>query len=266
MLLGVLPRLSGCDATIFPSFGGRFGFSEKECADILDGARRPMGSMPPILPCPGGGMTMEKIKTMSVAYGEDVCFLIGGSLIGHSPDLVNNAKHFMKIAGREDLYGPLESGHGGYRSYPSAHVPHADPSELAKLKQQMVTMEANLTQVTDMYLASEKSRVEEKKHAKAVYESSLLNKDKEGGHHKPDHHEPHRPGPGDTLAKGVAAPPTPVDGNYSKVFNRPSPDDWTWDRIPLEMYKQDGGSFKGCSRYELLGKRGERYVFYFAFS
>ena len=28
------------------------------------------------------------------------------------------------------------------------------------------------------------------------------------------------------------------------------------------MYKQDGGSFRGCSRYELLGKRGESTVFH----
>ena len=104
-LLGVLPRLAGCDATIFPSFGGRFGFSERECLDILEGSRRRMGSMPAILPCPGGGMTMEKVAAMRESYGEDVCFLIGGSLIGHSEDLVANAKHFMKIAGRKTCTG-----------------------------------------------------------------------------------------------------------------------------------------------------------------
>ena len=27
VLLGILPRLAGADATIFPNFGGRFGFS-----------------------------------------------------------------------------------------------------------------------------------------------------------------------------------------------------------------------------------------------
>ena len=260
-LLGVLPRLAGCDATIFPSFGGRFGFSEKECADILDGARRPMGSMPPILPCPGGGMTMEKVKVMYQSYGSDVCFLIGGSLIGHSPDLVQNSKHFMKIAGRKDLYGPLERGggagataaYGGYHSVATSSGPaHStyDTSELAKLKQQMATMEANLTQVTDMYLASEKARAEDKKHASSGGASH-------GNDSKHDH-----PKPGTTLPPGVAAPPTPVEGNYSKVFNRPSLDDWTWERIPQEMYKQDGGSFKGCSRFELLGKRGESTVFH----
>ena len=255
-LLGVLPRLAGCDATIFPSFGGRFGFSERECLDILEGSRRRMGSMPAILPCPGGGMTMEKVKTMRESYGEDVCFLIGGALIGHSDDLVANAKHFMRIAGRTDLYGPLErvpsSSHSAATSAAAVGAIQNDASgdELDRLKKQMATMEANLSKVTDMYLASEKARAEVTKHA--------------ASHGGAEAAAPAAPAPGSTLAPGVKAPPTPVEGNYSKVFNRPEdrPEDWTWERIPQEMYKQDGGSFKGCSRFELLGKRGESTVFH----
>ena len=258
-LLGVLPRLAGCDATIFPSFGGRFGFSERECLDILEGSRRRMGSMPAILPCPGGGMTMEKVAAMRESYGEDVCFLIGGSLIGHSEDLVANAKHFMKIAGREDLYGPLEHGKTDRSSHavsapPTAAARWAEPGsggELDRLKKQMATMEANLSKVTDMYLASEKARAEAAKHAASHGGVGVAARE-------------HAPAPGSTLAPGVKAPPTPVEGNYSKVFNRPEnrPEDWSWERIPQEMYKQDGGSFKGCSRFELLGKRGESTVFH----
>ena len=53
-------------------------------------------------------MTLERVKAMNEAYGEDLMLLIGGSLMGHSPDLVYNSKHFMKIAGRTDIYGPKE--------------------------------------------------------------------------------------------------------------------------------------------------------------
>ena len=113
VLLGILPRLCGADATIFPSFGGRFGFSERECRDIALGSRQKLGSTPAIVPCPGGGMTLERVRKMNEVYGEDVLLLIGGSLMGHSPDLVANAKHFMKIAGRTDLYGPKENGGKG---------------------------------------------------------------------------------------------------------------------------------------------------------
>ena len=112
VLLGVLPRLAGADATIFPSFGGRFGFSLEECKALQRGATREMGAMPPIFPSPGGGMTLERVAAMNEAYGEDLMLLIGGSLMGHSPDLVANSKHFMKIAGRTDLYGPKEEIRG----------------------------------------------------------------------------------------------------------------------------------------------------------
>ncbi|EEH57504.1 uncharacterized protein MICPUCDRAFT_10555, partial [Micromonas pusilla CCMP1545] len=94
VLLGILPRLCGADATIFPSFGGRFGFSERECRDIALGSRQKLGSTPAIVPCPGGGMTLERVRKMNEVYGEDVMLLIGGSLMGHSPDLVANARHF----------------------------------------------------------------------------------------------------------------------------------------------------------------------------
>ena len=108
VLLGVLPRLAGADATIFPSFGGRFGFSLEECKSLQRGASREMGSFPAIFPSPGGGVTLERVAAMREAYGEDLMLLIGGSLMGHSPDLAANSKHFMKVAGRTDLWGPKE--------------------------------------------------------------------------------------------------------------------------------------------------------------
>ena len=137
---------------------------------------------------------------------------------------------------------------------PTAAARRAEPGsggELDRLKKQMATMEANLSKVTDMYLASEKARAEAAKHAASHGGVGVAARE-------------HAPAPGSTLAPGVKAPPTPVEGNYSKVFNRPEnrPEDWSWERIPQEMYKQDGGSFKGCSRFELLGKRGESTVFH----
>ena len=72
-----------------------------------------MGTFPSIFPTPGGGMTMERVAKMKEVFGDDICLLIGGSLMGHSPDLVANSKFFMDIAGRKDLCGPKEqiSGH-----------------------------------------------------------------------------------------------------------------------------------------------------------
>ena len=50
VLLGVLPRLAGADATVFPSFGGRFGFSVEECQAINAGARVRWATFPPFFP------------------------------------------------------------------------------------------------------------------------------------------------------------------------------------------------------------------------
>ena len=108
-----------------------------------------------------------------------------------------------------------------------------------------------------MYLASEKARAEAATYARATaaWESPRGST---------------RRRPARRSLPGVKAPPTPVEGNYSKVFNRPENRPRglgsSWERIPQEMYKQDGGSFKGCSRFELLGKRGESTVFHVRYS
>ena len=216
-LLGILPRLAGCDATIFPSFGGRFGFSVDECKEILAGCRAPMGSMPSILPCPGGGMTLERVDAMRREYGDDVCFLIGGSLIGHSPDLVANAKHFMKIAGRPDhAGGPLETNGGGAEATTAASASGGEDrstgrdDELERLRKQVETMEKNLEQVTNMYLSSEAA-------AKAARESAAAGSGADESAHR-DGSVPSRPKPGETLPPGVAAPNTPWRATTRRCF------------------------------------------------
>ena len=52
-----------------------------------------------------------------------------------------------------------------------------------------------------------------------------------------------------------------LEGNHSKVLNRKK-GEFQWERVPQEMYKMDGASFKECSRIELIGKRGESPVFH----
>ena len=115
-------------------------------------------------------MTLEKIKKMTQVYTEDVMLLIGGSLIGHSPDLVANARHFLGIAGRTDTYGPLENKRHPASSYPSTtaaltvvhHARHTTESneEVDKLQKRCVQMEKNVAMLTEMYLKEEKAREE----------------------------------------------------------------------------------------------------------
>jgi len=95
-----LQRVAGADASIYPNYGGRFGFSQAECQSIAQGCQESMGNYPAIFPTPGGGMELARIPELLQLYGNDVMFLIGGSLYSRSPDLVENAQYFLSLVGR----------------------------------------------------------------------------------------------------------------------------------------------------------------------
>lgn len=100
LLFGQLPRLAGADATIFPNFGGRFGFSKDECLSIARGTEAEMGSLRPIFPTPGGGMSLDRVQEMLDVYGRDVILLIGGGLMSPGSDLIENCRRFRTLAER----------------------------------------------------------------------------------------------------------------------------------------------------------------------
>lgn len=81
IMYGTLQRLAGSDISVFPNVGGRFGFTRQECLSIADACRLPGGVGAPIMPSPGGGMTADRAHEMVSMYGEDVVFLLGGSLL-----------------------------------------------------------------------------------------------------------------------------------------------------------------------------------------
>jgi ribulose-bisphosphate carboxylase large chain len=99
-LFGQLQRLAGADASIYPNYGGRFGFLREECRSIAQSCQDKMGPYAPIFPTPGGGMSLEQIPDMLDLYGNDVIFLIGGALYSRSMDLVENARYFLSLVGR----------------------------------------------------------------------------------------------------------------------------------------------------------------------
>ena len=81
MLFGDLMRLAGADISVFPNFGGRFGFTRAECAEIVARCRARDAVGPAILPSPGGGMSVERMGEMLDLYGADCVLLLGGSLL-----------------------------------------------------------------------------------------------------------------------------------------------------------------------------------------
>ena len=93
-LYGQLARLAGADAVIFPSYGGRFSFSEADCRAAVDGTAAPMGALRPIFPIPAGGMTLDRVDDLCTFYGADTAFLIGGDLHRHGADLAATTRRF----------------------------------------------------------------------------------------------------------------------------------------------------------------------------
>lgn len=58
---------------------------------------------------------------------------------------------------------------------------------------------------------------------------------------------------------GLPAPPK-LHGNHSKVIRHQG--DFTWAGVPIEPYKQTTDTWRGITRRELSGKRGEAQSFH----
>ncbi len=81
LLIGKLFRLFGADAVIFPTHGGRFGYTPETCRRLAEAARAPLHDLRPALPVPAGGMALSRVTELLDFYGPDTMLLIGGSLL-----------------------------------------------------------------------------------------------------------------------------------------------------------------------------------------
>ncbi len=94
VLLGTLFRLFGADISIFPNAGGRFHFSKQECLGIADALRSELGTLKPALPCPAGGMNLQRLPELAESYGQESVFLIGGDVLRQA-DVTAATRSFM---------------------------------------------------------------------------------------------------------------------------------------------------------------------------
>jgi ribulose-bisphosphate carboxylase large chain len=74
LLIGKLFPALGCGAVIFPTYGGRFGYSPATCHELAANAR-------PALAVPAGGITLNRVTELLDFYGSDTMLLIGGNLL-----------------------------------------------------------------------------------------------------------------------------------------------------------------------------------------
>ncbi len=96
LYLGTLMRFLGCDVTVFPNAGGRFGFTRAECRAIAERARAPLGALAPGWPAPGGGMRLDNAAEMRADFGADSMWLVGGSLLMHPGGAEAGARAFRQ--------------------------------------------------------------------------------------------------------------------------------------------------------------------------
>ncbi len=98
LLFGLIARLAGADATIFPNFGGRFSFSREQCCEIAAASEAPLGALRPIFPAPAGGLSLARVPEVQQVYGRELVILVGGGLFKHGPDLIENCRVFRELA------------------------------------------------------------------------------------------------------------------------------------------------------------------------
>ncbi len=127
LLIGRLYRLLGADAVIHPGYGGRFAYSEAQCAALADAARAPWDGVRTALPVPAGGMTVERVPELLRFYGPDVMLLIGGSLLLAGDRLRERTAAFADAAAERTSLSGITSTSG---PAPASGVPGAsDPAQ-----------------------------------------------------------------------------------------------------------------------------------------
>ena len=96
LIYGLLPRLAGADAVVFPNSGGRFSFSPEETGHIVVESGKELPGIQKTFPVPAGGMTLDRVAEMLRFYGKESIFLMGGGLYSAGNDLPATCRSFLE--------------------------------------------------------------------------------------------------------------------------------------------------------------------------
>jgi len=99
---GKLTRSFGADAIIYPNAQGRFSFSTEICIAINRSCHEEFDSIIPAFPAPGGGVKLKTISNLTKQYGNDIIFLIGGSLYKQDAGLIKASEQFQNALIRHE--------------------------------------------------------------------------------------------------------------------------------------------------------------------
>jgi ribulose-bisphosphate carboxylase large chain len=97
LLIGKLFPALGCGAVIFPTFGGRFGYSAQTCRELTANAR-------PALAVPAGGITLNRVTELLDFYGADTMLLIGGNLLLAGDRITAESAAFAKAVAQHGTH------------------------------------------------------------------------------------------------------------------------------------------------------------------
>lgn len=107
VMLGQIFRVIGSDGVIYPNVGGRFAFAESTCDAINANLRKPLASLRPSFPVPGGGIDAADVPRWIDRYGVDTMFLIGSSFYAQS-DVAGAVRRLLDAIRRHCDEGSLE--------------------------------------------------------------------------------------------------------------------------------------------------------------
>jgi ribulose-bisphosphate carboxylase large chain len=99
LLIGKLFPMMGAGAVVFPTYGGRFGYSQDTCRSLAGNAR-----LATSLPVPAGGMTLGRVAEKLDFYGPDTMLLIGGNLLLARERLTEETTTFVRAVA-DHVYG-----------------------------------------------------------------------------------------------------------------------------------------------------------------
>jgi ribulose-bisphosphate carboxylase large chain len=95
LLIGKLFPALGCGAVIFPVYGGRFGYSQATCRELVNNAK-------PALAVPAGGITLDRVTELLDFHGPDTMLLIGGSLLLARDRIAEASAAFVQAVAEHD--------------------------------------------------------------------------------------------------------------------------------------------------------------------
>ena len=93
----LLPGLAGADMTIYPSFDVGYTISKEDCISVAVNSRQPWGHIMPMMPAVGGRISVDRIRELTTALGQDVVFMLGSRIQQNQLGVTAAIEEFQRV-------------------------------------------------------------------------------------------------------------------------------------------------------------------------